>query len=55
MGAVAGKMAAGELTPLQATAVLGVIGQYAKAYELTELEQRVAQLEAARNDGRRGV
>jgi hypothetical protein len=48
MGAVTDKMAAGELTPSEAGAVIGVISQYAKVYELTELERRVAELEAAR-------
>lgn len=45
MGAVTGKMAAGELTPSETSAVIGVIAQYTKVYELTELERRLAELE----------
>jgi hypothetical protein len=48
MGAVTGKMAAGELTPSEAGAVISVIAQYAKTYELTELERRIGELEAVR-------
>jgi len=48
MGAVAGKMAAGEMTPAEAGAVIGVISQYTKTYELTELERRISELEALR-------
>ncbi len=48
MGAVTGMMAAGELTPGEAGAVIGVISQYAKTYELTELERRITELEARR-------
>lgn len=48
MGAVTGKMAAGEMTPSEAGAVIGVISQYAKTYELTELERRISELEALR-------
>lgn len=51
MGAVTRKMAAGELTPLEATAVIGVIGHYAKAYELTELERRISELEQRQGAG----
>jgi hypothetical protein len=45
MGAVTDKMASGEMTPSEAGAVLGVISQYAKTYELTELDRRIAELE----------
>jgi hypothetical protein len=48
MAAVARRMAAGELTPSGAGAAVAVIGQYAKAYELTELERRISELEARR-------
>ncbi len=48
MGVVTGKMAAGEMTPSEAGAVIGVISQYAKTYELTELERRITELEANR-------
>jgi hypothetical protein len=48
MAAVARKMAAGELTPSGAGTAVAVIGQYAKAYELTELERRISELEARR-------
>lgn len=37
---------AGELAPGQAAALLGAIGTLAKVVELTELEQRIAALEA---------
>jgi len=45
IGAVTEKMAAGELTPAEAGAVVGVIGQYTKVYELNELERRISDLE----------
>ena len=51
MGAVTDKMAHGELTPLEASAVISVIAQFTKAYELTALERRVAELEAVRGGG----
>jgi hypothetical protein len=54
ISSVTGKMAVGELTPSEAGAVIGVIGQYAKTYELTELERRIADLEALRT-GREGA
>lgn len=44
--AVAERMAAGEITPGEASAAINVIGQYAKTYELTELVRRIESLEA---------
>ena len=45
MADVTGRMAAGEMTPSEASAVIGVISQYAKTYELTELDRRISELE----------
>ncbi len=47
--AVAGALVAmseGDLTPSEAATVVGLLDQYRKAYEVTELEQRLAALEA---------
>ena len=53
MGAVTTGMAKGDLSPSEAGAILSVIGQYAKAYETTELERRISALETARrSEGR---
>lgn len=51
MGTVTDKMANGELTPSEASAVIGVIAQYTKAYELTELERRISELEQRQGSG----
>lgn len=45
-GVVAERMAAGDLTPAEANAAINVLGQYAKTYELNELERRITSLEA---------
>jgi hypothetical protein len=42
---VAEAMGEGELTPSEANAVMAVLGTYAKTYEATELERRIAELE----------
>jgi hypothetical protein len=47
MAKVTEAMSEGELTPVEATAVMAVIAHYAKAYEASELERRIADLEAA--------
>jgi len=41
------KVAAGELAPGEATAVAGLLEQYRRATELSDLEQRLQALEAA--------
>ena len=49
MKAVAGALVAmseGDLTPSEAATVVGLLDQYRKAYEVTELEQRLTALEA---------
>ena len=43
---VAEAMGEGELTPMEANAVMSVLAQYAKTFEATELERRIADLEA---------
>ena len=45
IGSVIQALSSGEITPSEATAVCGVISQYLKAYELNELDARLAQLE----------
>ena len=39
-------MSEGDLTPSEAATVVGLLDQYRKAYEVTELEQRLTALEA---------
>ncbi len=48
MAKVADAMNAGELTPGEALAVMNVISQYAKAYETTDIDRRIRELEEAR-------
>ena len=37
----------GEITPSEANAVCGVVGQYIKAYEANELDERLTHLESS--------
>lgn len=46
-GAVLAACAAGELTPIEATRVMGLVDAFRRALELTEIEERLAALEAA--------
>ena len=42
-------VSAGELTPIEATRVMGLIDSYRRTLELTEIEERLRALEAASN------
>ena len=44
-GSVLSAVSAGELTPLEATRVMGLIDSYRRTLELTEIEQRLQALE----------
>jgi hypothetical protein len=46
MSAVVAQMAAGEITPEEATTVVGILDAKRKAIELTEVEARIQKLEA---------
>ena len=45
-GSVLTAVSEGELTPIEATRVMGLIDSYRRALELTEIEQRLLALEA---------
>ena len=45
IGSVIQALSTGDVTPSEATAVCGVISQYVKAYELNEMDERLATLE----------
>jgi len=49
MSAVVAQMAAGEVTPEEATTVVGIRDAKRKAIELTEVEARIQALEAKTN------
>jgi hypothetical protein len=49
MSAVVAQMAAGEVTPEEATTVVGILDAKRKAIELTEIEARIEALEAKTN------
>ena len=44
-GSVLTAVSLGELTPIEATRVMGLIGSYRRTLELTEIEQRLQALE----------
>lgn len=46
-GSVLNAVSKGELTPIEATRVMGLIDSYRKTLELTEIEQRLQALENA--------
>jgi hypothetical protein len=46
-GGIAAAVADGELTPSEATDLSGFISNYAKAIEITEIDERLRRLEAA--------
>ena len=46
-GSVLKAVSEGELTPLEATRVMGLIDSYRRTLELTEIEERLRALEAA--------
>jgi len=46
-GSVLRAVSEGELTPLEATRVMGLIDSYRRTLELTEIEERLRALEAA--------
>lgn len=46
--AVLKAIAAGEVTPIEAAAVMGVIEQFRRTLETTEIERRISALEAAK-------
>ena len=45
VGAAVAAVGRGELTPLEGAAVVGLIDAYRRVLDLTELEERVAELE----------
>ena len=45
-GAVLTAVAGGELTPIEAMQIMGLVDSYRRTLEITELEARVAALEA---------
>ena len=45
-GSVLSAVSAGNLTPLEASRVMGLIDSYRRTLELTEIEQRLQALEA---------
>lgn len=45
--AVLGAVSAGELTPLEGSAIMALVEQYRRTLELTELEARIAKLETS--------
>ena len=45
-GSVLNALSKGELTPIEATRVMGLIDSYRRTLELTEIEQRLQALEA---------
>ena len=45
-GSVLTAVSEGELTPIEATRVMGLIDSYRRTLELTEIEQRLQALEA---------
>ena len=51
-GSVLTAVSEGELTPIEATRVMGLIGSYRRTLELTEIEQRLQALETANHDGK---
>jgi len=48
-GSVLTAVSQGELTPIEATRVMGLIDSYRRTLELTEIEERLQALEAASN------
>lgn len=46
-GSVLNAVSNGELTPIEATCVMGLIDSYRRTLELTEIEERVQALESA--------
>jgi len=46
-GSVLKAVSAGELTPIEATRVMGLIDSYRRTLELTEIEERLQALETA--------
>ena len=48
-GSVLKAVSEGELTPLEATRLMGLIDSYRRTLELTEIEERLRVLEAASN------
>ena len=48
-GSVLSAVSEGELTPIEATRVMGLIDSYRRTLELTEIEERLRVLEAASN------
>ena len=46
-GSVLRAVSEGELTPIEATRVMGLIDSYRRTLELTEIEQRLRTLETA--------
>ena len=46
-GSVLTAVSAGELTPIEATRVMGLIDSYRRTLELTEIEERLQKLEAS--------
>ena len=48
-GSVLRAVSEGELTPLEATRLMGLIDSYRRTLELTEIEERLRVLEAASN------
>jgi hypothetical protein len=51
LAAVITAVAAGDLLPGEGTALAGLIDRYRSAYEIEEIERRVAALEAAQSGG----
>ena len=45
-GSVLSAVSEGELTPIEATRVMGLIDSYRRSLELTDIETRIAALEA---------
>jgi hypothetical protein len=48
LSAVLGAVASGDITPGEGAAVATLVDRFRSAFELTELERRIAQLEAAK-------
>ena len=46
-GSVLNAVSNGELTPIEATRVMGLIDSYRRTLELTEIEERLKALESA--------
>lgn len=51
MAALSAAVCSGELTPDEGQAVAAVLEQHRRAFELTEIEKRLARVEAAVGDG----